>query len=74
MAASVTLPRLTRQTIWSESPASAGADRCSSSCALPEPVPTSVNELSYDAFTAWDITVSPMSRPIQAVITTRRCR
>jgi hypothetical protein len=29
--------------------------------------------LSYDAFTACDIAVRPMSRPIQAVITTKRC-
>ena len=50
----MTLPWLTRQTIWSESPAWAGADRSSSSWALPEPVPGSVNELSYDVFTACD--------------------
>ena len=42
--------------------------------ALPEPVPASVNELSYDAFTACDITARPMSRPIHAMITTKRCR
>jgi hypothetical protein len=72
MTGSVTLPWLTCQTIWSGSPAWAGADRCSSSWALPEPVPDSVNELSYDAFTACDITARPMSRHIQALMTTKR--
>jgi len=74
MTGSLTLPRCTCQTIWSESPAWAGADRSSSSCALPEPVPGTVSELSYDVFTACDITTRPMSRPIQAAITTNRCR
>ena len=73
MGGSVTLPWLTCQTIWSESPAWAGADRWSSSWAMPEPLPANVNELSYDVFTACDMTAKPMSRPIQAVITIKRC-
>src|SRR5512142_282587 len=72
--ASRTVPRLTCQTIVSESPAWAGMALASSCWAVVEPVPGSEKELLKSLLTAWDSVPRPTSTSTQAAMTANRWR